>query len=123
MGHFNWKVTEVQGNMAVQVETGSESSTPRTPNQSRRLGPFDAARDGGGHPGADYEWLTDWRLRAALSDKQELQVRLWRLSMCSKPWFGSSAGLPLDCLVGPAARICWGSGVHKESARGAVCAS
>lgn len=59
--------------MCCQVETGSESSTPRTPDpRDSRSAPFGGARDGGGHSGV--EGLSDWRLRIALSSKQEFQV-------------------------------------------------
>ena len=77
--------------MHAQVETGSEGSSPRTPPARR------AAANGNGAaapPQLAAAQLSDWRLKAALSSREEFQVRpcfpcLWRMLLVL-----ASCGLP-----------------------------
>jgi hypothetical protein len=59
----------------VQVETGSEGSSPRTPHAGHGA----AAPEENGSGGAQLELapaqLSDWRLRSALASRQDFQVR------------------------------------------------
>jgi hypothetical protein len=64
----------------VQVESSSESGSPRTSLQAHAGGaavPFADGSDGNGLTGADGTPplpLSDWRLRVALSSEQDYQV-------------------------------------------------
>jgi hypothetical protein len=76
----------------VQVETGSESSSPRTPPRSRLAATFalpPRGRRGGGddEDGDLPQWLTEWRLKAALASQESYEVHWKQRLFAWSHWF------------------------------------